>query len=73
MSGAFFLGTYGFSYPHPLACRKAYACYNVAMDIKQVASMGGKARAKKLSKSRRKRIAEDAAAARWAKVNIKTK
>jgi hypothetical protein len=41
------------------------------MDIKQVASMGGKARAKKLSKSRRKRIAEDAAAARWAKVKTK--
>lgn len=37
------------------------------MDHTKLASMGGKARAKKLSKSRRSRIAQDAANARWGK------
>lgn len=42
------------------------------MDIKQFASMGGKARAKKLSKKRRSEIAKNAVAARILKANSKT-
>jgi hypothetical protein len=37
------------------------------MDIKEVSSMGGKARAKKLSRKRRSEIAKKAVAAREAK------
>jgi hypothetical protein len=37
------------------------------MDVKEMASLGGKARAKKLSKKRRVEIAKNAAAAREAK------
>jgi hypothetical protein len=37
------------------------------MDVEEMASMGGKARAKKLSPERRKEIAQKAGAARWAK------
>jgi hypothetical protein len=37
------------------------------MDHKEFASLGGKARAKKLSKRRRTQIAQNAVNARWAK------
>jgi len=37
------------------------------MTIREMASMGGKARAKKLTKAERKAIGKKAIAARWAK------
>jgi hypothetical protein len=37
------------------------------LTVRELASLGGKARSKKLSAARRKEIAKDAIAARWAK------
>jgi hypothetical protein len=37
------------------------------MTIKEMASLGGKARAAKLTKAERKKIGQDAIRARWAK------
>jgi hypothetical protein len=37
------------------------------MTVQELSSLGGKARAKKLSRERRKEIADNAIAARWSK------
>lgn len=43
------------------------------MDITEFARLGGKARAKKLSKERVAEIASNASKARWAKITTKRK
>jgi hypothetical protein len=57
------------------ACRKGYDCWSMTeandqkppMTVKELAAMGGKARADTLKPKRREQIAKDAATARWAK------